>query len=322
LATQLPPIAAVDPAVSATGSIVLPPETVVVEEVPVVVQPSADDIEKGADGLYHLQVGNKIYKAKTIKALLQETAKAIASGDTRIRELNTELKFKQGRLVPDKMPDVGGAEIAPLTAEEKFQLSQDLLQPGTMPQAVARIIEAKLGMSLDTLRTDRENRKAAKFRELAFSSGKEFVKAHPEMIPSQANEAKLIDFMEQENSEPISLKNWNIAYAQIKDTLDLRDENEPAPPARVVPPVVTPPAAAAPVVPAAPVTPARPRQATTGVTSSASSLPANAVPTVAGIPGYPTRAQIEAASSKQVETWTLTLPKFGEHMEALYAPKK
>lgn len=310
MATQPTPIVAVDPA-----------EPIVLPEVPVVPPVvDADDITKEADGLYHLKVGNKEYKAKTIKGLLQETAKAIASGDTRIRDLNTELKIKQGRIVPDKMPDVGGAEVAPLTADEQFQLSQDLLQPGSMPQAVARIIEAKLGVPLETLRNDRESRKAAKFKELAFSSGKEFVKAHPEMIPSQANESKLIDFMEQENIEPISLKNWNIAFAQIKDTLDLRDENEPTPPARAMPPVVAPPAAAAP--PVVPPVPARPRQANTGITPSASSLPANAVPTNAGIPGYPTRDQINAASSKQMETWSLTLPKFNEHMEALYAPRK
>lgn len=315
MATQPTPVVTVDPVIPEVT-----PEVITPEPAAVLVS-GENDIEKGADGLYRLVVGNKVYKAKTIKALLQETAKAIANGDVRIKELNTELKIKRGTIVPDTGDDLVLPQVAPISADEAFQLSQDMLRPEGLPKAVRRVIEAELGAPLETIKSEREATRSAQFRERAFAAGRDFVQAHPEFIASRSNEEKMFEFMEQKNILPISLKNYDIAYAQIKDTLDLREEIE-EPAAAVVPAVVP---VVPPVVPAAastPAAPARARQATTGVTSRNSSAPSNAAPTIAGLPGYPTRDEYNRMSSKEVQTRMERDPRFEEHVNLLFATKK
>ena len=265
--------------------------------------------------MYSLTVGNKTYKAKTIKALLAETAKAIASGDSRIKELNTELKIKRGVIQPDTEADLQLPTVQPLSTEEAFQLSQDMLRPEGAQKAVRRYVEAEIGVPLDVLKNSAEAARVAAYKEKVFAAGKEFLQAHPEFVPSKANEEKMFAYMEQENILPISLKNYEIGYTRIKDTLDLRDPEA----VTVTAPVVPVPPPVAPVPPAAPPAPVgRPRQASTGVAPRNSSVPTNATPTLPGIPGYPTRDQIERMSAKDMENHAIRLPKWQEHMELIY----
>jgi hypothetical protein len=326
LATQTTPEVTSDPTpligdVFEPNVPVLAPEPILPE--PVVIAPSSEnDIERGADGLYSLKVGNKVYKAKTIRSLLNETAKAIANGDTRIKELNTELKIKRGTIVPDLASDLDLPTIAPIGTDEAFQLGQDLLRPESMSKAVRRLVESEPGISLDSIKSDREVTKSAQFRERALAAGKEFLQAHPEFVPSNANESKMFDFMQERNIPPISLKNYEIAFSLIKDTLDLREE-EDEPVVVPTPTPVVPTPTPTPNAPAAPQGTLRRRQATTGVAPGASSVPANSSTTLPGIPGFPTRDQIERMSAVQMANHEAKYgQKWIDHMELLYAPKR
>jgi hypothetical protein len=167
-----------------------------------------------------------------------------------------------------------------LTAEERFQLSQDLNDPEKAIDAVNKIFEASVGLSAEQMRKNYSETEFAKLQYRAAANYMVFEGAHKgEFDPSPENKQVLTDWMFKKGLAP-TVANFELAHSKLKEAGLLLDspivrEETPAP---VTPaPVSTEPKAQAPVATESRITPAeqpqpkRQAQVPSGLNSSNSS---------------------------------------------------
>ena len=161
--------------------------------------------------------------------------------------------------IPDSAPrfDPSKYELKPepLTAEERIQLAQDMLDPEKMDAASDRIFRARFG-DPNALRTRLARVEQIVDRSNVHEEAKAFMRERPDYYPHNENLKTLAAWIEKYQLDPIK-ENFSLAYDTLKEYMVPR----PTPaPVSVQPP---PEPAPAPVIP----TPA-PRLPSTGLTRS------------------------------------------------------
>jgi len=140
------------------------------------------------------------------------------------------------------------AEFAPreLSAEERFNLSQDLNDPSKSVEAMDTLLESRLGMKLDRVRDTLNNQQLLVLQLMAKANYETFEKNTPEFYPCAENKKVLTDWMFKKRLKP-TVEMFNTAFSTLKGAGLLLDSP-------IVREVIPTPAAPVPIAaPAAPV---------------------------------------------------------------------
>jgi len=222
-----------------------------------------EGIQQDADGNYFDVVdlgdgsGKQIFKGKTVGEVLAQYRQAQIHATRKIRELNRERKLA---VTPDPAQEYPEYRPYQPSADELWQLSEDLKDPVKMAGALRRAFEWQLGASIDEVRTNLSQNRAEKVRSQIFAAGEAFMDAHPEYKRCQENEDAIFQFLDNRKLA-YTRKNFEFAFEELKPGLVLISKPET-------------------VVPASsetesrieqPVTMTRPRTASTGLTPRTSS---------------------------------------------------
>jgi hypothetical protein len=139
-----------------------------------------------------------------------------------------------------------------LTAEERFQLSQDINDPEKSIDAINTILEASVGYSAEQMRKQFDDANLAKLQHQAFVNYKVFEQQVTEFYPCTENAQILTDWMFSKKLAP-TVKNYNLAFSTLRGAGLLQEaptvrEVTPAPSAPVAPAAIAaaPPAAVVP----------------------------------------------------------------------------
>lgn len=184
----------------------------------------------------------------------------------------------------------------PLTAEERIQISQDLLDPEKMDAASDRLFRARFG-DPDALRTRLARVEQQIDRSNVQEEAKAFMRERADYFPCQKNLETLAAWIEKYELDPIK-ENFTLAYDTLKDVLISR----PAPAPVVETPVTVQPT---------PITTPAPRPVSTGLTRSNAS-DSGPAPS-AGI----TRQELDKMSGDEYKRKLLHEKGFREKVEAL-----
>jgi hypothetical protein len=140
------------------------------------------------------------------------------------------------------------AEFTPreLSAEERFNLSQDLNDPSKSVEAMDTLLESRLGMKLDRVRDTLNNQQLLVLQLMAKANYETFEKNTPEFYPCAENKKVLTDWMFKKRLKP-TVEMFNTAFSTLKGAGLLLDSP-------IVREVIPTPAAPVPTAaPAAPV---------------------------------------------------------------------
>lgn len=171
-----------------------------------------------------------------------------------VRKLREVTRKQKLGITDDAVPE--GAELAVfeapkprvLSAEERFQLSQDINDPEKSIDAINTILEASVGYTAEQMRQQFDDARIAKLQNQAFVNYKIFEQSASDFYPTADNAKLLTDWMFSKKLAP-TVKNYEIAFS----TLNGAGLLQPAPTVREVSPApVAPAAPAAPVVAAPP----------------------------------------------------------------------
>ena len=161
-----------------------------------------------------------VYEAESEQELLDKMAEAIGNGTKKIRELTRQAKYapieapkpKEGAEPAEEIPEFKPRQ---LTAEEKFELAQQLRDPEKMDEAFDRLYEARTGRKpAEAAKVEQEiyinSRKA---REKAETEA--FIESHPEYYQCEKNKLAIIDYIAR-NNLAWRAKNLEIAYKELE----------------------------------------------------------------------------------------------------------
>jgi len=176
-----------------------------------------------------------VYEADSEQELLDKMAEGIANGTKKIRELTRQAKYapieapkpKEGAEPAEEIPQFAPRQ---LTADEKFELAQQLRDPEKMDEAFDRLYEARTGRKpADAAKVEQEiyinSRKA---RERAETDA--FLESHPEYYQCEKNKLAIIDYIAR-NNLAWRARNLEIAYNELKtDGLLVEAPVAPPPP--------------------------------------------------------------------------------------------
>jgi hypothetical protein len=253
-----------------------------------------EGIQQDADGNYFDVVdlgdgsGKQVFKGKTVAEVLGQYRQAQVHATRKIRELNQQAKLS---VVPDPAVDIPEYRPHQPTADELWQLSEDLKDPTKVQAAMRRAMTWEMGASPEDVRANLSRQRANEMRQQIFAAGEAFMDAHPEYKRCQENEEAIFKYLDN-NKLAYTRKNFEIAFEAMKSGLILlAPKQETAAPAtqedgpRIEqPPVVT-----------------RPRMASTGLTPRSSST----VPPSSSAPvrpkGFPTAEEIDAMPTAEYE---------------------
>ena len=251
------------------------------------------DMEDGSRPQRFIGASHKEVADKLLNAQLNATAE--------ISRQRTELR-KLSKLTP------APAEARPLTADERFQLGQDLQDPAKAPEAITRIVETTVPKEDEDTRTAR-----------AVAETKLFMERTPEFYPCPHNKAMMLNYMqmpwtfatvEPHEDKPLACTASNLCniFERLKAAGLLLSRpqaptQQPEPSQEPIPPAVT----------------TRPRGATpssSGIRNADSSVRPTAVRTQR--PKY-TVAEIEAMSSEEYNKKLANEPGFAQLVNEAYS---
>jgi hypothetical protein len=229
-----------------------------------------DGVQQDKDGNFYEVVdlkdgsGQQVFKGRTVAELLGKLRVAQENATRKIREQALALRLQTS---PDPAPPTRTYKPHQPSADELWQLGQDLNDPAKRAAAIRRATEWELGASLDEVRNTMRAIAEERERAQAFEAGKAFMDEHPEFVPCQQNEDAIFTYLRERNLA-LTKKNFSIAFEELKAGLVLRAPQTVArgndAEARIEPPAVT-----------------RPRQASSGLSSRQSSaVPPKDGPTV------------------------------------------
>jgi hypothetical protein len=170
------------------------------------------------------------FRAKTRKEMADALGAAQFSATRTIDALKKER-------TPDPAHVTARIEPKPLSADERMQLSRDLIDPAKADSVVKRIAESVYGDL--TIVAQRENARAEEEeRQRAIDETNQFVAATPDWHPTSKNKTEVFNYIEG-NQLAITAKNMGIAWDLLKSTgnADLK----PVTPEGEVTPVPLPP---------------------------------------------------------------------------------
>lgn len=208
-------------------------------------------------------LGNKqVLKYKTPEELTQ---KLVEQNTLLIRKLRQETrKNRLGISDDDEIPADAQRYSDPvefnpreLSADERFQLSRDLLDPEKAIEAQTTLFEASVGVKPDTLRETLKNIQATTYQVMVRQQADAFVADNHEYFPCKENSDAITQWMARYNLAPVR-ENFQKAYDTLRNQdppiIITRDMVETASRA------AQPPAQAQPTQPAQPEQPAQAQQ--------------------------------------------------------------
>lgn len=219
--------------------------------------------------------GDEVFKGKTVKEVLKKVASGKQNATKKIREQEAEKRL----LIADSAPDVddNGPRLRPRvpTAEEQWEIAQNISDPSKAVKALDKYIEIRLGGSIDqvvekitTAESDLEYRRAR-------NEAKAFIAETPEFYNTPENITTLADYVES-NGWAATKRNLRKAFVILTNEEKL--ELEPIEPEEeVLTPTETAVSTAAPVetvVPSAPPAAVPAAQPTSEVSTQPAGLPA------------------------------------------------
>lgn len=247
-----------------------------------------EGVQQDKDGNYFDVVdlgdgsGPQVFKGKTIAELLGKYRKAQEHATRKIREQALSLKLRD---TPDPAKPMREFTQHIPTADELWQLSEDLKDPAKAAGAIARATQWELGATGQEVRATLQSIIEERERAESFRVGADFMDAHPEFKPCPENEEAIYAYLRQ-RSMAMTRKNLEIAFGELKPGLVLIS---PVPNAgngtetRIEQPVVT-----------------RPRTASSGLSPRISSaVPPKETPTAR--PTKLTAADIDAMPTAEYE---------------------
>ena len=170
------------------------------------------------------------------------------------RRLKKDLRLSSATVdeIPDNISrfDVSQYQLTPvpLTAEERIQLSQDVLEPEKVSQVGRRFVQAELG-DPEIIRAKMSRMEEQITTMLVEKEAQAFLRGCKDYYPCDENLKTIYSWMVKNNLNPVHA-NFQYAYDQLKEFLIPRPQV--AAPAPAVEPIITvepPPAATAPVRP-------------------------------------------------------------------------
>lgn len=197
--------------------------------------------------------GRQVLLFKTEQELREKLTKQNVEILRKLREVTR--KQKLGISDDANLPE--GTELAvfdapaprTLSAEERFQLSQDINDPEKSVEAINKIFEASVGYTAEQMRQQFDDARMAKLQNQAFVNYKVFEQSVDGFYPTPDNAKLLTDWMFSKRLAP-SVKNYELAFSTLRGAGLLQE----APTVREV----TPAPALAPVAALAPSTEPKP----------------------------------------------------------------
>ncbi len=110
----------------------------------------------------------------------------------------------------------------------RLESSIRLANARTAPAELARLVNEELraqGINPAELRAQiaaRKEAETAASRERIFAAAKEFLAAHPEFLPSEANEKLMLEHIFSNGMSGESAHHYELAYAELRDRLTER----------------------------------------------------------------------------------------------------
>lgn len=218
-------------------------------------------IQQDADGNYFDVVdlgdgsGKQIFKGRTVAELITNYRNAQVNATRKIREQSRELKLTTR---PDPAREMRQFRPHQPTANELWQLGEDLKDPAKAAAAQRRAFEWELGASMDEVRASLQEREKEKERVKIHANAAAFMDEHPEFVPCTENEEAIYGYLDARALD-YSKRNLEIAFSELRTGLVLRSQRQetpaPTPDARIEQPQAV----------------TRPRVASTGLTSRTSS---------------------------------------------------
>lgn len=162
------------------------------------------DLENGSGvqrftGKDHKEVADKLMEAQL------NASQKISDQEKEIRKNAT----------PDPAPAARRMAPKPLTANDRFQVAQDISDPATAPEAIRRVVESAIGGSLEEiaerLNEDEEASLAAQIQNEAYA----FATETPDYHICDHNTQVITKYMEMHNLA-LTKKNFGIAFEQLR----------------------------------------------------------------------------------------------------------
>ena len=182
-----------------------------------------------------------VYEADTMEELLEKVAAGVANGTKKIHELSRQVKLGTPAKLetPEGLKDA--VEYTPpvkrqLTADEQFELTQQLKDPTTVGKAIRKVLEAELGRTPEQLAQELEQARQDAQATREYYEAKSFLDAHPEYLPTTENGLVLRDWLVA-RKKAVTAQNLEIAFKAclddglltVKPTEAPKTEPEPEP---------------------------------------------------------------------------------------------
>lgn len=185
--------------------------------VPVVVEPEPEITYEyqPVDDFGRPLGAKQVFKGKNAQEVLDKVANAHKESIKLNRELKKNIRL--GNIeqdeIPEEAPRFEDYDFTPkqLSAEEKYQLSQDLLDPEKFDEATDRLFEAKIGANPQKLTRALQSIPAIQVKNEAES----FVKDNPDYYGCKENFETITNWMLKNNLAPIR-DNFQLAYNRLK----------------------------------------------------------------------------------------------------------
>lgn len=188
------------------------------EDVPAPAQenPPAEQTQAPQKFSREIDVGGRLqrFEADTYEGLIDKLVEAQTHATKKLHELSQERKAKEPEKVSSDWQEVRPSRLAP---DELNQLQSN---PYEM---MRRVFQAETGLSFEDFR-ERENAQRRAQAEAAAQDA--FVRKYPEYNPSPENAQKILRLLEHENL-PLSKRNLEWAYGELRDQLAVREEAAP-----------------------------------------------------------------------------------------------
>lgn len=243
----------------------------------------------------------QVFEADTQEELVDKLVAAHESAT--VDMYKTRLAAKVGNLLnaePDPETPMRLYEEKVITADERVKLAAALKDPANTDHVIKKLMES-FGVPVDDLREVLQERQILKRQNFANEQAVLFSAAHPEFVESDANNDKLLKYLNKRNMA-FTKKNLEIAYADLSSEglLTVRAPEQKQPETPVVPAPAVAQAIPVPPTPAAPIsaepTEVRPKVSSSGLgRDNSSAAPGAPAPKAAEI----TAQDIARMSSKE-----------------------
>lgn len=223
-------------------------------------------------GQPHVYTAEADTQVEADQLLLDKMADGIANGTKKIHQLTRETKLGVG---DNKAPEGGIPEPEPLkpitkkslSADEKFQIANELRDPSTVDKAFDRLFEARFGRNPDEAAKQQDTTSEDARIMRGRAEVEKFIDYHPEYMRCKENQDAMLAYLFKHRLA-LRLENLEIAFTELSPNglLKLRSEEAPVIPVTAEEPEVRTEPEAQPTTKTTPTFPAAMRRgSTTGI---------------------------------------------------------